>query len=645
MNLASWFKIQEKKLHKLVTLEEVLLSGRFRAYGIFRLKYFNAQLVLNYVTHLIFLTFLFNNLSHRHAVVINILLALSVMLQGAWWGGLEVLRDSVRMQYKHRKRKAMGESIGAWLVMSVLLSVLLLIVMMVFCGYSVFYLNYSALYLVSIMCIICTLALQLPVRTYHSAMYALSRISRSTSSIFFADFIFIFFFTFSYKFLGLYTLPLVYLLKSIVAQLISIHYINKAYKWRNIEIRCPNLKYVPIFIKEFPVRKWMMASLTMATLTLDHLLLALGLLYAKQNISTENFTFLILILPLLYASVDWSKNFYFDYKKDLKNDFKLFFQHFENKVIFIAFFSGFFFWLLACITHFIFMPSNPMTLCLWLLPIFILRAKISLLQIKHFSESNYKEVICSNILFYCGVISLFFVAVSMMLKMGILLVMCFILMKYMSYIPKNTKKINPIFKTPLHFYAWLEALRTYLEKHHVEVHLFSLSKEIKTHALNRLIQDMYQLCTPHNSELCIYQNTMIIFNSPMVLNKSDLWSMSRGWIYQHRQLDLTSIDQISIELIPQLETKKIESKLSCQPEQIKEHFFNYFPKGICFDPRSQLDKSLKRLSYQMMNKVLNAAKHYLDGKEKPLLLGYYISVLYYSGSAQMIFLIPAKNMN
>jgi hypothetical protein len=647
MNLSSWFKLQDKKMKRLVPLEQSVLAGRYKAYGFFRLKYFNLQLLVHYLVHLILIGMVFRDFKHPHASYLILVLALSFIVNSAWWGGLEVMRDDVRYYYKHRMRNRISDLIGTWLLASLLCSFLLIgIALFVLIKESSSMKSLSSIYSLSLISILFSLAIQFPIRVYHSGIYAISRITRTTLSIFISDIVFILTIIMSYPFFKWYSLPLALFLKNSVGQVVTLHFVRQVYHLRDVAIKLPNRFFIRDFISTFPKAKFFKASVCMATFSLDHLLVAIWFFYARNSIQQENMAFLILILPLLYASIDWAKLFYFDYKKDIRSDFSLFYANFEINVIKIAFFSGVLYWLLACVTYMVFMSAYPMTLCIWLLPVFVLRSKMAVLQIAHFAEGHYARVIYCNIIFFGLIVAIYMIPILWMIKALLLIPVCLLLILYLSHTKVQQSPKETQFKKPIHIYSWLESLRKTIESHKIEVHIFHMPSYIKEKSVNTLVKHFFMHFSGTEHELCTYKNQIFLFtNNPEMVSIEKLLLISGGWVYSHQSMAIDSVEMVNLKLLPLIEppiTKKLIHTQSLK--ELKATFFNHFPHGICFDPKYQLGPKARPLRNEVMRNIIMGARKYLLDEKNNFISGYFISVYYSSSKVKIIFLIPKRKI-
>ncbi|MFI4919157.1 MAG: hypothetical protein ACHP65_06350 [Legionellales bacterium] len=648
MSLSRWFKHQNKQRARLVTLEQTLLDGRYKAYGFFRLKFFNVQLLINFMAHLLLMTLFFHHFTLLHASHLILMVALSFTLNCAWWGGLEVMREQVRASFMKGPKHAVGAIIGQWLLVSIIGALVFsLIALLALIHYNVSIQAVNAKYNLSLVSLVISLAIQLPVRVYHSGIYAINRVARSTFSMFIADLVFIAALLISAPFLGVYNIPLAILLRNMSGQWMIVHYVKRAYLARNIQLQWPSFSRMRSFVALFPAGNFIKASLSMTSMTLEHLIIALWFLWTEKRLDQQdNITLLVFILPLLYASVDWARLFYFDYKKTIHADFSQFYSKFERHVTKIATISGFFYWALACLTNILLMPVHSLTLCLWLLPLFILRSKIAMLQIKHFAQGHYTAVLLYNLLFISTVALIYSLPVFWMSKFMLLIMLCVLLIACLRIPLKTRIASDSALKKPLHIYAWLQSLREAVDASCIEVHVFQLQPHLKTKPrfalVNQLLLHFYN--TQH--ELCIYNQQLLLFTNKMeVMDTETLLIISGGWVRQHRVLRLASVAMIKNQLLAQLDPplpRPIIQEYSI--EAIKATFFRYFPYGFCFGPDYQLGPSAKPLSSATLQRLLQFSKKYLADSQKQDLADYFLSVFYCAHSINIIFLIPKGAM-
>ena len=629
-------------MNRLVTFEQTILDGQFKSYSFFRLKFFNLQLFLHYLLHLILTIFIFGHFDSLHVSYLLLIIGLVFTIESFWWGGLEVMRNLVRQSLHKSRQKGIGKIIGEWLLLSFFLSGLVVFIAfyMLLHAHHILQIPQSKYYF-SVLSILLSLSIQLPMRTYHSGIYAISRVARTTFSIFISDIIFIIAMLVIYPIWPLYALPSSILLRTIVGQWMAFSAIKKVYQFRNIQIELRWNAGLKV-ISWANMSQFLKAGLGMATIAFEHLAFPLGFFYAKNShVEQLNIQFLILILPLFYCAVDWAKLFYFDYKKMMNDDFDLFYQKFEKAVFKIAILNGLFYWFIACLTQYFWMSSNTLELSLVLLPFFLLRSQLSILQIKQFSNAKYGLLARANLLLIASMVFLYHSNLEWATK-AILFMLAISILNLYLYSLKTTKGSGV--KTPMHSYAWLSALKSAVAVRPMNVQIYEIPRYLKTRPIYVLVRQLerYFLEIPH--EICVFKKKVFIFTEKEAqLTIEKLITLGGGWIYSHLSFDIHTSSEIKTQIVPFFQKPIKEGVLNVQtPEEIKKMFFNYFPDGVCFSPNYELGPQAKPIHKKIMKRLLYAVKEYLNDSKNNRIMDYSISVLYFSKKIKMIFLIPTK---
>src|SRR4029453_634819 len=113
-----WFEKAARKENRSVSLYASLLTGRIFAYFVYRMRY---ALLLDGARHTIhvpqFLT-IPPPPGALPAFTFMMLRGGSLIISGAWWGLLEVMRERLRALAQAGDRDAIEREIGSWLTLS-----------------------------------------------------------------------------------------------------------------------------------------------------------------------------------------------------------------------------------------------------------------------------------------------------------------------------------------------------------------------------------------------------------------------------------------------------------------------------------------------------------------------------------------------
>ncbi|MCK5755108.1 MAG: hypothetical protein KAH46_20630, partial [Mycobacterium sp.] len=178
-----WLDRTGRSTTRAVSLYSCLLTGKMFAYFRYRLRYALLLDATTFVLHVAEFLIILSSLGGLAAFTVMILRVGGLLVGGAWWGLLEVMRERLRAFARIGDRQSAQREIGAWLVLSVLvagaatlMATALLVMLLPRDGNPVATL-YAFLVIIEV-------ALRLPVRVLHSGMYATRRIYRPLWSLF-----------------------------------------------------------------------------------------------------------------------------------------------------------------------------------------------------------------------------------------------------------------------------------------------------------------------------------------------------------------------------------------------------------------------------------------------------------------------------
>src|SRR5690606_23155216 len=107
-----WFERTRRRENRTVSLYASLLTGKMNAYFRYRLRY--ALLVdgMTFVVHVAEFLIILTSLGGLAAFTVMILRVGSLIVSGAWWGLLEVMRERLRGFAVSGDREAVEREIG-----------------------------------------------------------------------------------------------------------------------------------------------------------------------------------------------------------------------------------------------------------------------------------------------------------------------------------------------------------------------------------------------------------------------------------------------------------------------------------------------------------------------------------------------------
>lgn len=404
-----WFERTARRESRSVSLYSVLLTRNVYKYFQYRLRYVLLLDTTRFFVHVAEFLVILAILGAPATFTVMILRIGSLIVSGAWWGFLEIMRERLRDFAVKGDRDSIESEIGAWLALSVavaaaatLVGVLALAYFLPFSGDSIGSV-YAYLVLVG-------LALRFPVRVLHSGVFATRRIYRPSWSMFAPI---------AVQLLvigaGAFLFPAGAIVGAIVVSnavsiWITTHYTIAAYRvtglWPKYRLLGRSLRQLIVSI---PVRRGIETTLAGLGLRLDAMIvLAILGIYGTDSrafdltagLSTwrevDAFQFFYLTLPLLSSAYGATGVFYFDFVRLRRipalRQFRIWFFH---RLIWLAPVLACFFWGLAVTLAFLALPDIPFSFLLALLPLFITRSVIGVYQLRMFAEGRFRALIAT----------------------------------------------------------------------------------------------------------------------------------------------------------------------------------------------------------------------------------------------------------
>src|SRR5690349_1095669 len=149
----------------------------------YRLRY--ALLVdgITFVVHVAEFLIILTVLGGLAAYTVMILRVGSLLVSGAWWGLLEVMRERVRGLSESADRDGIEREIGAWLVLSVIAAAMVTLAGALVLS-ALLPQDGDTIGHVYAFLIVIELAMRMPVRVLHSGMFATRRVYRPLWTLF-----------------------------------------------------------------------------------------------------------------------------------------------------------------------------------------------------------------------------------------------------------------------------------------------------------------------------------------------------------------------------------------------------------------------------------------------------------------------------
>lgn len=415
-DIEQWFERTGNRRNRTVSLYASLLTGKTFSYFGYRLRYALLTDGIAFAIHVAEFLIILSTLGGLAAFTVMILRVGSLVVSGAWWGLLEIMRERLRVLGLSRDREGIEREIGRWLVLSVISAVVAVfgggLALMVFVPADSDPVGHLYAFLV-----ITELGLRLPVRVLHSGMYATRRIYRPPWSLFAPTVVQLVVIGVGVFFYPTAAVVVAIIVTNAISIWITIHYTLRLYRlnglWPNF--RAP--RSLRSFLPSIPPLQGIEAMLAGLGLRLDAVaLLLIGGIYGTSTRAIDltagfdgwreidAFQFFYLVLPLFRGAYESTAMFYFDFvrlrRTPALRTYRVWFFH---RLLWIAPAVTMYFWGLAVVLGLFVLPDVPFTFLLALLPLFIVRSLIGTYQIRLFAEHQFRTlnltIVLSGVLF------------------------------------------------------------------------------------------------------------------------------------------------------------------------------------------------------------------------------------------------------
>src|SRR3954469_772374 len=174
-DLEAWLHRQATREQRIVTLEQGLLGDRLWRYSAYRLRYFFAGYMVESAAHAVAVLYLFRDLGWHSFRGVVIAQTGTALVSALWWGALEAMRAQGRDLHRSGRPHRIAATVGGWLTLSLGLAA---VVVLLAVGWLAWFAARGELAAVEayVAVLLLRCAVDLPVRAYHSGVYALRRV-------------------------------------------------------------------------------------------------------------------------------------------------------------------------------------------------------------------------------------------------------------------------------------------------------------------------------------------------------------------------------------------------------------------------------------------------------------------------------------
>lgn len=395
-DLQRWLRSESRRELGRVTLEDVLVFGRFHRYLWQRSTRFALTRTIQTLLHVgeLYLLFLF---APQNVFLAAALVTIGTEVAGsAWWGGLELLRSGVRRRSRDGRYAAIGPLIRCWLVAATALACTLGSGAIGFAmlesrdtGFGVGE-AYVTVRLIGF-------GLELAVRTFHSGAYALRRIYQPTWALLAPSMARGMLLLGMWPMVALWSIPIASFCSALARALLTVWFTRRTYIDLRIWPLAPGTRHRPkrpvLWVRE--AGRFAAAAAANASANVGYLwaLALLSFATSDPDLWLALFVYLVLAAPLLEACVAWARLFYPDLVK-LEDDLLLPFRAvLQRQLTRWSSIVGTFVWLPTTLIIPLLADGRVGAVAALTWVFFIARARLAAVQVIAFCERRYATLL------------------------------------------------------------------------------------------------------------------------------------------------------------------------------------------------------------------------------------------------------------
>jgi hypothetical protein len=229
------------------------------------------------------------------------------------------------------------------------------------------------------------LATELPIRTYHSGVYALRRVYKPLAANLAPELAGLAAVLALWPLAGVWGLVAASLLTTLLLGVLNVEYIRRVYHFLGI---APMRE---LHLERLPARESLAGGFAHAVMALDALAV-IALLYGSQT-DSEALVVLFLSMPTIRAGADWARLLYFDLKRLELRLFTNLRRRFERHTLELAWLLGIVFWAVAAAIAASYYQDDVGPIAAALLAFFVARSLLARAQVQAFAAGSYRAVL------------------------------------------------------------------------------------------------------------------------------------------------------------------------------------------------------------------------------------------------------------
>lgn len=400
--LERWLRRARDREDRRPALEEALLGGRVWRYAGYRLRYFLAWYCSSTAAHAAIALLLYRTFQQSFSVIFVVYAGVYIA-ESFWWGALEAMRGRIRMLYRLGKPYLVSREIGRWLSLAVQLAILSIVSV---AGWTVWLaasggrLTATEAY---VTVLLLAFAVQLPTRCYHSGIYALRRVYRPLQAILAVEVVTLAVIVGLRPLLGRWSFPVAGLVSTLAVTSVTLLYTRKSYRL----LRLVPERYLHLRRVQPPLTgqrgELIAAGASFALMSLDAWLVVI--LFATRSSGDDSlFLLFFIITPTIRAGFDWARLLYFDLKRLEIRLLRNLRRRFRLAAYKLALVLGVFFWGAASLTGTVVLGRGLGALYWLLLPFFVFRSLLAVVQMDAFAEGAYIRLLANGSACFAGIV-------------------------------------------------------------------------------------------------------------------------------------------------------------------------------------------------------------------------------------------------
>lgn len=660
--IEKWLSKHRYKQEKFVSLYDMMFDAKEFPYLSFRLSLFNLQLIFHFFAHVILFYFMEHKLASRTFTTLIFINGLKSLIDSGWWGGLEVLRSQVRNAYHTGNKEEMNRAISFWITLSLFISIPFLAIAAYF-SYEAYwkYIYQEPMFKPLFIILVCvSVAVHIPLGAFHSGIYGISRVMRPRFSMILSYLAGLCVLFATWSEFKIYAILLSILTEIVVSSALTWYYTLHMYDLYNIVLEKLDHHDFRRRLSELPIYHFILGFVANVFIMIDSILIIVFYFLAFEHTQLILLIKIIyLISPLICASSDWARLFYFD-RKQLENDqLSIFINQYDKSISRTASFLGFCFGITAILASYLLISPTAAGYTAIMLPFFLMRSLIADRQVRAFTYNRYYDVIVTGILMVLAWVGIYNLKYSLLTKgfcVAVAMIIIHAFLKRYRFPSYGHIKYQSLYTN---LYHWLSALKN--KKEIVEIYKLQLDHYIQAQQRIGLLRRMREQLGLAGDHVCLNGDHPLLFyrnvtDSTTELTPIDFANISQGLIRKVEHCYVGEVQNPEIfnapiyrleacPLLQDLIEKPLKHALEDPnfPQYYQEVIYNFieqFPNGIYYDPERHLGPTATPLPYNIVRKFTMLIWQYLFKQRGSSRADTDLTLLFNKGLVHVIFVIP-----